>query len=568
MKKIFIVLLAAASVAFVGCQKRLDIPQKGVISMDSFYQTDADAESALVTAYYTAGRFLSNTMWTTAGWNDCPLLSMWSYASDDMFVAGSDKTDGVSGNEIQTFRHDMNNSLIQGTYECYYMIVNQCNNVILNFENKENQTATMKRCVAEARVLRAQMQLLLALAWGTPPIVDYQLSGGDKPANAESQAAEFEWIVKECEKAIPDLTSKSSVSDAAKSIVVTKEYAYALMGKTQCFQHDYTAAKTSLKKVIDSNLYKLVPGSEMENLNHNLGKCTTEAVFELAYNFDPGIDNYGRTQPNFRWLWSWRADKLANNGPTGQFTQNGWGWCNPSKKFVDAILALDGPDSYRRKAWIKSYDEVLYEMPWLSDGSNFVAGKTAAKETDDQRGIKAGDGLYGHCGYFMWKRLFRVQDKVSDGNVADWNLTIMRYAEVLLLYAEACAKTSDDGSGLKALKEVHTRAGAASAVNSLTMDAVMAEKYVENWLDGTRFQDVVRWGTAATELGECGQYYPNYCDAMFSKGEAKHRGYIEEANAGWAKQYGTKFKAGKNELFPFPFCEIQVNPNIVQNPGY
>ena len=73
MKKIFLALIAISATLFLtGCEGMLDIPKKGVISMENFYQTDEDAESALVSAYYVAGRFLSNTMGTEAGWNECP----------------------------------------------------------------------------------------------------------------------------------------------------------------------------------------------------------------------------------------------------------------------------------------------------------------------------------------------------------------------------------------------------------------------------------------------------------------------------------------------------------------
>ncbi|MBR5255896.1 MAG: RagB/SusD family nutrient uptake outer membrane protein [Bacteroidales bacterium] len=566
MKKIFIALIAVASLLFTGCEKRLDIPRKGVIDLTTFYQTDADAESALVAAYYTAGRFFSNTMWTTAGWNDCPFLSMWEYASDEIYVAGSDKTDGQSGNEIQAFRMDYNNSLIAGTYECYYMIIKACNDVIDNFAEAAD-TQVKKRCVAEARVLRAQAQLLLALAWGTAPIVENNLAGDAKPANAESQEAVLQWVADECDKAIPDLTSKTSVNDKKGAVKITKEFAYALKGKALISKHDYAGAKTALKQVIDSKLYALVPGEQMASLNHNSGRATSEAVFELNFQFFDGMNAYGRTQPNFRWLWSWRSDHM--NCPTGDGSElvvGGWGWVNPSQKFVDKIIAYDGLDSYRRKAWIKTYDEVLYEMPYSSDKEGMTLEE---KMKDKNRGVMD-SGLYGHVGYFMWKRLFRSEDRVmADGNVANWNLTLMRYAEVLLLYAEACAKTNDDGSGLKALQEVNERAGGKTKVTALTMDAVKTEKFLEGWLDGTRFQDLIRWGDAATELANNGKYYPTFYDAMSKKGESEHRGYIDESDADWcAKLYSVGFKSGKNELFPFPFNEMQLNPNLSQNPGY
>ena len=568
MKKILIALtVLSAALVFAGCEKRLDIPRKGVIDMTAFYQTDEDAESALVAAYYTAGRFFSNTMWTTAGWNDCPFLSMWEYATDEIYVAGSDKTDGQSGNEIQAFRMDYNNSLIAGTYECYYMIIKACNDVIDHFDGELATSKTKKRCVAEARVLRAQTQLLLALGWGTAPIVEQNLTGSDKPANAESQTAVLQWVADECDKAIPDLTSKTSVSDKKGAVKVTKEYALALKGKALISKKDYAGAKAALKQVIDSKLYKLVPGEQMASLNHKSGRATTEAVFELNFDWFAGMNSYGRTQPNFRWLWSWRSDHMIS--PTGEgteFVPGGWGWVNPSQKFVDKILAYDGEDSYRRKAWIKSYDEVLYEMPYSSDSQ---CPTKADKEADKNRGITDA-GIYGNVGWFMWKRLFRSEDRVmDDGNVGNWNLTLMRYPEVLLLYAEACAQTGDDGSGLAALKLVNERAGSKTPVTKCDMETVKTEKLLEMWLDGTRFQDLVRWGDAAKELADNGKYYPSYYDALSKLGEAKHRGYVDASDADWcAKIYSVGFKAGKNELFPFPFNEMQLNPNLVQNPGY
>lgn len=568
MKKILIALtVLSAALVFTGCEKRLDIPRKGVVDLTSFYQTDEDAESALVAAYYTAGRFFSNTMWTSAGWNDCPFLSMWEYATDEIYVAGSDKTDGQSGNEIQAFRMDYNNSLIAGTYECYYMIIKAANDVIDHFDGEKADTPVKKRCVAEARIIRAQAQLLLALAWGTAPIVESNLTGSDKPANAESQDAVLQWIADECDKAIPDLTSKSSVNDKKGAVKVTKEFAYALKGKALISKHDYAGAKTALKKVIDSKLYALVPGDKMATLNHHSGRATSEAVFELNFDWFSGMNSYGRTQPNFRWLWSWRSDHMnPPTGPNTEFVEGGWGWVNPSQKFVDKILAYDGADSYRRKAWIKSYDEVLYEMPYSSDSQ---CPTKADKEVDKNRGITDA-GIYGNVGWFMWKRLYRSEDRVmDDGNVGNWNLTLMRYPEVLLLYAEACAQTGDDGSGLAALKLVNERAGSKTPVTKCDMETVKTEKFLEMWLDGTRFQDLVRWGDAAKEMADNGKYYPTYYDALSKLGEAKHRGYIDTSDADWcSKIYSVGFKAGKNELFPFPFNEMQLNPNLVQNPGY
>ena len=101
------------------------------------------------------------------------------------------------------------------------------------------------------------------------------------------------------------------------------------------------------------------------------------------------------------------------------------------------------------------------------------------------------------------------------------------------------------------------------------MQTVKSEKFLECWLDGTRFQDLIRWGDASKELADNGKYYPTFYDKLSKGGAAKHEGYIDESDADWcAKIYNVGFKSGKNELFPFPFVELQLNPNLTQNPGY
>jgi hypothetical protein len=554
--------LICAALAFTGCEKRLDIQKKGVISMESFYQTDEDAESALVNAYYQAARWLSNTMGTEAGWNECPLLNPFEYASDDMFAAGENKADGVEGNQINAFWYNDTNTVITGSYHCYYMIINAANQVIDHFAESAD-TQVKKRCVAEARVLRAYIHLILAMGWYNPPIVDHVLDGNDRPANAKDQNEVLDFIIADCEAALPDLTERASTGDKNGCIKVTKGFANALMGKAKMFKGDYAGAKADLKKVIDSGKYDLVPSDQMSSLYHYSGRGNQESVLEFNLKYDATVDGYyQRAQPNFKMLWGWRSSRVRL--PDGEGTElppeGPWGWCNPSKKFVDTILENDGYDSARRKAWIKSYDEVLYEMPYTTD-ADFPT--TADKKKDKYRGVFDGAGLYGHVGYFMWKRLYRAEDRTPTAEI-QWNLVIMRYAEVLLMYAECCAQTSDDGTGLAALNKVQNRAQAKHVSSACTLAEVQKEKYIECWLEGSRFPDLVRWGIAETELKDNGKYLPNFCDAMFSKGEAEHRGYIDESDAAWCVSAHPEmgFNKAKHSYFPIPFDEKKVNPNI------
>lgn len=570
MKKILLYLAgAAATLSLVGCEGLLDIPQKGVVSIDDFYKTDEDAQSALTAAYSRASCFyvFNNTI----GWNDSPHLAVWSYPSDDIYAAGNNASDNVPQQEMNSFRFDNNNGNVTAAYQSYYVAIYAANLVIDNFDGEKADSPIKKKCVAEARVLRAHAHLMLALGWGTPPIIDHVIPSTEKPANSESQAQVLKWVANECDLAMPVLDERESVNDKNGAVKVTKAFAQGIKGKALLSLKDWKGAREALKPIVDArDKYELVPSDHMVDLFHLEGDGCSESIFEFNLVWASDVPSfYDRAGRNQAILWNWRMDKMRPvNGMGSQVVNNGWGEVNPTRKFIETLLANDGINSARRKAWVKSYDEVLYEMPYLSDAT---ATAKELKEKDTARGIYAGDGLYGHCGWFMWKRNYRPSD-LNPSNQRMYNFPIMRLPEVLLMYAEACAMEGDpDGSGLKALRRIQDRAQSLHKSTSCTMEDVKTEKYLECWLECTRLQDLIRWGDAEKELKDNGKYYPSYCDALFTKGEAKHRGYIEEADANWCeKTYGDKvgFKSGKNELFPFPFAETQINKNIVQNPGW
>ena len=568
MKKIFLALtVVCAAWIFSSCEGRLDIPRKGVIALESFYQTNEDAESALVSAYYVAGRFLSNTIGTEAGWNECPMVDPFEYSSDDIYSAGENNGDGVEGNQLNAFWLNDNNPIVSGSYHCYYMIINAANQVIDHFYGEDGSladTQVKKRCVAEARVLRAFMHLYLAMGWYNPPIVDHVLDANDRPANSKDQNEVLDFVIRDCELALPDLDERASKNDKDGAVKVTKGFCNAVMGKAYLFKGDYANAKTALKKVIDSNKYDLVPSDRMASLYHYSARGCEESVFELNVKYDPSVGEYfWKVGGNFKNLWGWRTGQM--HMPLGEGTEltsdQGWGWVNPSKKFVDALIANDGVESARRKAWIKSYDEVLYEMPYENDSE---CPTLADKKKDNKRGIHWEAGLYGHVGWFMWKRMWRQEDKAISGDI-QYNQVAMRYAEVLLMYAEACAQAGDsDGSGLAALNKVQNRAQSQHVSATLTLADVQNEKWFECWLEGSRFPDLVRWGLAEKELANNGKYLPNFADAFFADGEAEHRGVIIESDADWCTKSHPEmgFNKSKHSYYPIPFDEKKVNPNI------
>ena len=584
MKKyIFSGIAAAFALAFLpACnQDLLNIPQKGVVAYEDFYQTDADAESALVTAYASM-----ISVYNSSGSNSPAYNAFFNAPGDELYWGGGKKEDNIVAQEINEFRTTMGstNTYITTMYKQLYKMIYKCNLVIDNFwgENGElADTPVKKRCVAEARVLRAWAHLQAACYWGTPPKVEHVLAGDARPTNCDHKEL-MDWIVKELGEVADQLPARGGKSDKNGAVKVTQGFANALLGKAMVLNGQYAEAKAPLKKVIDSGNYDLVPGSEMRDLFHKAGDGNMEKVFELNY---ADHDNYGS---NSRWYFQKNQSlffRQMKGYPDLLIQQTGWGNnINLTKKFVDAIMANE-EGSYRQKAWVVSYDEFLTGMPYSkldkkADGSQMTREE---KLMDSKRGLDLNkyDDLYASYGYFFFKYLPYQADLVTNSSRnTDQNQVIMRYAEVLLLYAEACAQTGD-AAGLEALNKVASRAGAPT-YSTLTMDNVKKEKWFEMCWEGTRFIDLVRWGDAAKELAfRCNELTPYLDDEFYVDGTngkqttgLPHKAIIRYKDDGWAAK-GGGFKTGKHELYPFPFDVIELNPynaetgeGLKQNPGW
>lgn len=582
MKKYISILTIAAAFLFAGCNESLlDIDQKGVISMDAFYQTDDDAISALTTVYVDTYKNFA-FMGEVTGYNYGPYFGLTNYQADDIYLAGSGPDDCVPEREFHDFRFNTENIVPLGGYTAFYRSIQKCNLLINNFEALNTTSPTIKRCIAEARVMRAFDHMMLGIYWGNPPIVTEVLSGSAQPENSESQKSVMEWVASEIELALPDLEERASTSDKDGAVKITKGFANAVKGKALIWAGEYSRAKTALEAVIKSGKYALLPGTEMGKILHANGKGNQEIVFEFNLTDDSNLVDYysiaSRDGWNDHMTFNWRFENLSG-GTDGKtvitdpsINVNGWGWMNPTGTFAKALIENDGMDSYRRRAWIKTYDEVLYDLKWSNDDESFVPGKTAFKESDPERGIRGANEIYGNEGYFGWKNVVHpLQGDISViGGQGARNFTIMRYAEVLLLYAEACIQSGDASTAKTYINMIQERAGSKTVSQSVDMDVLKREKQFELWLEGTRSADIIRWGDTKT-LEEQDFYVPSLRDKLRDKKSDKHEGYIDESNADFYKRtYGATigFKKGKNEFLPYPQKAVDLNKGLVQNPGW
>jgi hypothetical protein len=592
MKKIvYSVLAFAALMTGVSCEKNLDIPQKGVTAIENFYKTDDDAISALNAAY---ARFATRITGQDGSSIYTDYKAALNNCGDDMYAAGSNFGDNDFMAQLDEFRLDSGNQVVDHFYKNLFQVNYACNLVIDNFKDglpEGGPTATTKRCVAEARVMRAYIYFILTALWNTPPLIDHVLAEGlpynsDKdPENPMSHDDLFRWVASECEAAIPDLDERKSPSDKDGAVKVTKGFAWAVQGKALLFVKDYNGAKTALKKVIDSGKYALVPGNRWADLFHVEGDCCEEKVFELNIEFNSALGAWGGQIQRSTWMeaniWNWRSDHFATGAsPQAVYTGgvDGWGGLGVPQWFGDEFFANDG-HSPRFDGTFKRIDDAVYNMEYSNP--DVAALTPEQRKTSTLVGIKdEKDGLYGQSFWLPLKQLLRKTDAGSYGsNVRLNNGIIMRYAEVLLLYAEACLQSGDNAQAKWAVNEIQKRAGSKTISDNVDMNVLKKEKSYELWLEGSRWLDLVRWGDTE-RVKKAGQDVPKLFDKLYREPKSTDQGikwldndssqrfYTVSTHEAIDAGHQVGFKAGQHEFFPFPISVMDKNPNMVQNPGW
>ena len=604
MKKIVYSVLAIAALFMgVSCEKNLDIPQKGVVAYETFYKTDEDCEAALLAAY---AQFASNVVSQNGSSIYTHYKACLNNCGDDMYAAGSNFGDNDFMAALNEFRYDSGNAPIEHLYQRLFMANYACNLVIDNFKDglpEGGVTNTTKRAVAEARAMRAYIYFLLTALWNTPPLIDHVISD-ELPYNADKDPERpmshddlFQWVADECEAAIPDLDERASTADKDATVKMTKGFAWAVEGKALLFKKDYAGAKAALKKVIDSGKYALVPGDRYWENFHIEGDCNEEKVFECNIEYNSGIGAWGGMIQRSTWIeaniWNWRSDHFVQGAsPHSVYTGgvDGWGGLGVPQWFGDEFFANDG-HSPRFDATLIHIDDAMYGMVYGDAAGEKDADGNITKKVNDmtlaeKKASKAlgiadvKDGLYGQSFWLPFKQLLRATDAGAYGtNVRLNNNVVMRYAEVLLLYAEACLQSGDTAEGAKYVNMIRERAGLAPLA-SVTMDDLKKEKSYELWLEGSRWLDLVRWGDT-DRVKQAGQAVPKLFDKLYrtpqatdvnvkweNGTEANSRFYTVDTHEAIDAKWSVGFQAGKHEFFPFPTSVMEKNPNMVQNPGW
>lgn len=507
-------LIVCMAQVFSSCSDTLDITEHGSSSFETFYQTDEEADEAITAVYcdmfdlYFYWYFLKNLL------------------SDDMWCGGGGRGDNNELEQLNEYSFDAAHSYVEYAFECYYSTI-YLSNVVLEYVPEESDT--QKRDRAEAKVFRAFCYIDLISLWGTPPLVDHPLEASEYQQPNGTTEELWSLVETDLQEAIDSdaLTEKSSVDDDS-NYRITKQFAMALLGKAYVYQEKWSSACTILDELIESGKYALYDG-EYEDLLMYTAEHNCESLFELNRVNDTA-NPYNTGWSMMSLMTGWRADcmNLADD-----IYDQGWGFGNPQGGLYDAFVEREGEDGYRLTQSMKTLSQL--------------------KETGSS--IIDGDEAYGNEGIFGWKDRVLADEMITTGWGSSFNnLRVMRYAEVLLLAAEAHVQAGNTSKATQYVNEIRERAQLPDLA-SVTMDDVMIEKRLELWGECVRFQDMVRWGIAADLLKDQGSETP-WCS---SNGTVRWEVYN-------TSNYG--FVEGKHELLPIPDVEISLNANIVQNPGW
>ncbi|WP_423126330.1 RagB/SusD family nutrient uptake outer membrane protein [Gaoshiqia sp. Z1-71] len=530
-KLIYLIAVLFNMGIFTACESLLDdVEQQGTTSIENFYKTDSDAEEAIASVYF---------QWRSQAFNDFFLKNT---LSDDIYSGGGSRGDNSTLEQLSEYRFSTSNSTMSDYFSGLYTLIYRSNLVINNFTD---DTEAKRRAIAEAKVARGWAYLNLVTLWGPVPFVTSQLAPSEyqQPNGTLSEIwGQIETDLSEA-AASGALPEKASEADKSVGGRLSKQAALSFLGKAQVFQGKYSEAATTLKSVINSGKYKLI--DNYENVLRKVEDFGPENIFEVN-SINDGENAFNQGTTILGNMYGWRSDRLNLNGywfGAHDLYPGGWGFANPRENLYNAFVEMEGTAGYRLNATVKTYQQVM------------TIGAPAAPVT-----VNAGTSLYGHEGYFNWKWRFLGSEVIPNswGLATDNNYRIMRYAEVLLLAAESCLLSGDGENALNYINQIRNRAQ-LPALSAVTLDDIKKEKRLELCIEQVRFQDLVRWGDAATALAEQGKQVPVFTGL---REDGTHNVSYPYSNTA----YG--FKAGKHELLPFPEHEMNVNSNLTQNTGW
>jgi tetratricopeptide (TPR) repeat protein len=479
------IILIISIFAIPACEKFLDLDPPYVQDAENYFLTSEDYDRALIGAYdMLQGSFLS--VW------------IGEIASDNTIAGGESVTDTEGLHEIDAMNHGGENTELLNLWRWNYTGISRTNYIMefkdnINFEGKDN-------IIAQTRFLRAFYYFELVKVFGDVPLIIDQRLGVDEATNIERTPVSEVYAQIEA-----DLLAAAPLLDLAPEVKgqVSQGAALSLLGKAYLYQGKYAEAASTFESVIALGTYSLI--DDFNALFTVANEGHSETIFDVEYTGLEGggygclICLEGNVGPGFQGIRQY-------NGPV---YGDGNSYNLPTQDLYDAF----DPTDPRRDATILDIDAFIAAQP-------------------DPESITYAIGAGGHTGFYNNKYIKR-QGEIGlpdDDLTSPVNYKVIRYADVLLMAAEAHYQTGNTAKAQEYINLVRARAGMPAIVLTGVED-IWNERRLELSCEGHRFFDLVRTNQAAANI--------------------------------------EGFQINKNELFPIPQVEIDLSGgNWSQNQGY
>ncbi|MFT3949841.1 MAG: RagB/SusD family nutrient uptake outer membrane protein [Agriterribacter sp.] len=451
--------LFAFFVLFTGsCSKSLDKTPLTALSSETFWKNKSDVELALSSVY-------ARLQYSALSWQ-FPSISAYSDEADQGPFATM--AQGII---------EPNNTTIQGIYTALYQAIGNCNIFLANIDNVSIEEADRNRYVGEVKFIRALSYFQLSEFFGGVVITDEPLTieNGKLPRSTKEQVVEF--IINDLDEAIQYLP------DIPYNGHVVKGAAYALKGKVLLYNKDYTGAVSAFEQVVDKHF----------SLDEDL-----KSVF---------IDGQQEDSPEILFSVRFLAPNNIHDSRTGIDVYYGsWFSVVPIQSFVDSFPCSDGLSIKTSPLYnpAKPYEN---RDPRL-DVSILYLGKEWPDEPDGFDGFSFGTN-YTPSGLaiekFLNKARFPTSEYPANPSAQDW--VVIRYADVLLMYAEALnelsgpsAKVYNAVNAVRSRPSTHMPAIEQGLTKETLREVIRNERKIELAFEGSRYFDLKRWDIIAQVL--------------------------------------------------------------------
>ena len=488
-----LILLILIILVVTGCKKFLEVEPQGELTKENFPETASDALLA-TNATYTS---LREWLYHSGGY---PILDI---MSDDANKGSNPNDQGSTIGPYDYFGHSATQDGLDRWWNQLYVGIKRANVVIEKVAEISMDEDVKTRYIAEARFIRGLLYFDMVRAWSGVPLV----TTTEPPLKLERSTSEeiFDFLIEDLNFAVENLPLKNqySASDLGRA---TKGAAQAMLARVYLFQGDFTNAETYAIEVINSGQYGLEPVyTDANGIDGNNG---IESVFEIGAVQSEGTEAGG--------------NQYANTQGVRGTPNRGWGFNRPT---LDLRNSFE-PGDTRLKGTIIDLGDVIDGVEILGDGS------TPNETYDDD-----GNLIEVEC----YNRKVWVP---GDNTITQWghHRRLIRYADVLLMAAEALNENNKPNEALSYVNMVRARAreGNNDILPDITTtdqaelrNLILEERRHELAMEGHRFWDLVRTGNGPTVLGPLG------------------------------------FVTGKHELLPIPQTEIDISQgSLTQNPNW